>query len=220
MANFPRMVLTDSGSQLLADALNGGTLEITKVVIGSGAAGVITWPMLTNVVTPEDTLPILEQTREGNILIITTSVNNSAVVTPFWMREIGIYAKSTAFPAETLYSYTNAGDLGFYIPTTGGAFPVTLNIPLHLWVSTAENVTVEIDDGGSGGSGTTVTLNDLPQELVAMTADATPGTLAYRDGNGRFKAGLPGVNDDVANKGYVDGLIGDIESILATVVEG
>jgi len=56
----------------------------------------------------------------------------------------------------------------------------------------------------SDDMGTSITLNGVQQPEVPMTSDALPGTLAYRDGSGRAKVAAPAVNDDIANKYYVD----------------
>lgn len=47
-----------------------------------------------------------------------------------------------------------------------------------------------------------------------LTDQNVANTLAYRDANGRFKVANPSVANDVANKGYVDNIVGDIETLL------
>jgi len=53
--------------------------------------------------------------------------------------------------------------------------------------------------------------------LTAATSAATALTLVLRDAAGRFKAADPDAADDVATKGYVDGLIDSATTDLATL---
>ena len=51
-------------------------------------------------------------------------------------------------------------------------------------------------------------------KLDAATSSKTASTLAMRDSSGRLRVDTPSHNDDVANKGYVDGAVSGIASTL------
>lgn len=152
MAGLYDMIYTVDGSLLLADIIaKGATLDITKMVIGSGYMpdGKSMGQMRT-VVDPRIELPIKKKIRADDKaeIIIGSDFNNSEVTESFFYRELGVFAKGI-YPDgtesdETLYMYGNAGDSAEYIPAHAGATAVEKRIDIITYVGSKTNVSVEI----------------------------------------------------------------------------
>src|SRR5690606_35875626 len=55
-------------------------------------------------------------------------------------------------------------------------------------------------------------IEDAHDRLDTATPSATANSLMSRDANGRSKVSSPVASDDIATKGYVDGLVGSLQA--------
>src|SRR5690554_1817421 len=82
---------------------------------------------------------------------------------------------------------------------------------------------VNWQDGQAGGTPLSAANLNIMDEgiknahdrLDSATPSATANTLMSRDANGRSKVSSPVASDDIATKGYVDGLVGPLQALQA-----
>ena len=145
MAYFPKMTITNAGLKLLTNVQVGAdTITFTKMVLGDGETPASV-SALTAVVNPIIECDVTFGKNIGdNTYQIGAYFSNSSIVTGFWWREVGVFAKGKD-GKEILYSYTNAGDAGDYIPV-GADERVEKYIYNSLAVGNAESVTIEVNE--------------------------------------------------------------------------
>jgi len=152
LANFTNLRLTDAGLNLLTNVQAGAdNLTFTKMVLGDGE---LSTPIskLTALVNPKIECVVTSGKQVGTSTYQIGAVfSNLDILTGFWWRELGVYAKGND-NTEILYCYSNAGDAGDYIPV-GSDERIEKNVFVSLAVGNAENVTVEIS-----GSDTFITV--------------------------------------------------------------
>lgn len=146
MANFPGLILTDRGRDILAAALTGETLTFTRVALGDGLAPANSEGLAT-LVSEKRNAPIQSFAVIGNgTSRIRAIVTNVGLAAGFFAREVGVFATDPDTGAETLYAYANAGDQADYLPAAGGATIVEQLFDLITVVDTAPNVVAVIND--------------------------------------------------------------------------
>lgn len=124
MADFPDIMLTEKGLNMVALAQAGQQLIFTKIVLGNAVlpedADILT---LTDVISPKLNLDIASVTSKNNGQVdIEARVNNAELKKGFFCRECGVYAKIGEDGIEQLYSYTNAGSFADYLPPNTNAY--------------------------------------------------------------------------------------------------
>lgn len=146
MANFPGLILTDAGRDILAKALTGQTLTFTRVALGDGTEPA-TPETLTALVNELQTISIqsFEVIGDGTSKI-RAILTNVGITTGFFVREIGVFAQDPDTLQEVLYSYANSGSQSDFMPAEGGATIVEQVFDLFTVVDTATTVTAVIDD--------------------------------------------------------------------------
>lgn len=146
MANFPGLILTDAGRDILAKALTGQTLTFTRVGLGDGTEPA-TPETLTALVNELQTVSIqaFEMIGDGTSKI-RAILTNVGITTGFFVREIGVFAQDPDTLQEVLYSYANSGTQSDFLPAEGGATIVEQVFDLFTVVDTATTVTAVIDD--------------------------------------------------------------------------
>lgn len=146
MANFPGLILTDRGRDILAAALTGETLTFTRVALGDGLAPANPEGLAT-LVSEKRNAPIQSFAVIGNgTSRIRAIVTNVGLAAGFFAREVGVFATDPDTGSETLYAYANAGDQADYLPAAGGATIVEQLFDLITVVDTAPNVVAVIND--------------------------------------------------------------------------
>lgn len=146
MADFPFVQMTARGLELQAKAQTGQALKFLRVELGDGAAPPDV-SVLTGLVNSLQHLPIIGKKTPGNgtaeLLVVLT---NQGLATGFFMRELGVIVEDPDTGEEVLYSYTNAGMYGDYMPAYGGASIVEQTFNLITVIGNASNVTAIIND--------------------------------------------------------------------------
>lgn len=161
MAEYPSIVLTNSGLDMIAESQAGQNLIFTKLKIGDGTLGTgESIAALTALKSPKLDIPIQGFLNQGNGQVrLRYLVDNSGVAVNqgFFMREVGIYAKIGETGAEKLYAYTNGGNKVDWIPDKNT--PIDAQIfDIFVLIGNASNVTVVIN-----GSATYATVLDLTE---------------------------------------------------------
>ena len=113
---FAKVIVTDTGKDMIAKSQNGQTLTFSRVALGDGLVGEeedVT--KFTAVKNERLSLPIAKYSNLGNGQFeIQFRLTNSQVESGFWHREIGVMAKIDN-GQEQLYAYTTAGNKASYI---------------------------------------------------------------------------------------------------------
>ncbi|WP_196606488.1 phage tail protein [Pectinatus frisingensis] len=147
MAKYANVLMTNDGYNLFAQSQGAGQLIFTGMKIGDGTLNTsediktltaLKNPLLTANINGIDT------SVSGQVTL-TAIINNRAVETGFFARELGIYAKIGEDGTEKLYAYTNAGNYADYMPDKNT--PVDENkIEITLIIGNASNVIAVIND--------------------------------------------------------------------------
>lgn len=158
MANFSNNAMTENGRLLFADVQAGAVFIPTKIVMGSGIipAGKVPRTM-TDVVMPvrELTINKIEKTTDGKC-IIGGVYSNKDMDTPFYFRELAIYARAeyraangTVIKAvpEVLYSYGNAAGTADYMPAYSTDAVVEKQMDVVVYVGSVAVVSLTIESG-------------------------------------------------------------------------
>lgn len=204
-------VTTQDGGILLADVMaKEGTLDFTKIVIGSGyLPDGKSLGQMAALVNPVAQMNVIKKTRtaDRSEVVIEGTFTNVDVTTGFYYREYGIFAKAT-YPdntesAETLFVYGNAGDSAEFIPAHSGSVVITKILTNNIYVGGKTNVVLEISDGVSVSQEEfNAEVQELSTEIGKKLPTAQKGTaggVAELDNTGKVPAAqLPQLGMTVA----------------------
>ena len=194
MANFSNNAITDRGRLLFADVQAGAVFIPTKIVMGSGLMPTGSTPVtMTDVVTPvrELTINKIEKTNDGKC-IIGGVYSNRDLDTPFYFRELAIYARAeyraangtvTKAVPEVLYSYGNAAGTADYMPaySTDAVVEKQMDVVVYVGSNAAVSLTIE--------SGVYMTR----EQVIALIAENIPDadlTLVDRSTGTKYAWGI------------------------------
>ncbi|WP_338842060.1 tail fiber protein [Paenibacillus glucanolyticus] len=145
MSSFGAKGLTNKGRVLQAKAQAGVQLKYTKYVLGDAQLGGQSIATLTGVISPKKTVDVTRlKMTPPNQATVGFVLSNQDVTTGFYFRELGLYALDPD-EGEILYWYANAGDTADYIPPTNTGDVISKTIDMLVYVGTASNVTLTID---------------------------------------------------------------------------
>ncbi|AME03304.1 hypothetical protein [Selenomonas sp. oral taxon 136] len=147
MAQFPILRLTRAGQDLVGMSQGGGKLIFVRAELGDGQLGEAeSVEMLHALKHRVMQLPLQGYLNEGNGKArLRFVVDNSALTSGFFNREVGIVAKIEG-GEEKLYAYTNAGNYADYIPSKDTPIDSEI-IDLHIVIGNATHVTIETQNG-------------------------------------------------------------------------
>ena len=139
--------LTYKGLELLARGQLGKEINFTRVIMGDGEIGEAQdIRQLEGLVTPKLELPIKSINITGvGTVTMEAELKNNNLLTGFFAREVGIFAKEGTEGDEILYAYRNTADDSEYIPAGGGSEVWNLLYDIVTVVDQAENITANID---------------------------------------------------------------------------
>lgn len=148
MPNWSGGILTTQGQALQAKVDAGQTtLNFTKMKLGSGVlANGQNLQSLTDLIAPQQNVPISGISVSGNITTLTGVITNSGLATGYQVRELGVFAQDPA-AGEILYSIT-IDSMPDFLPPEGGATAVSQEFNYHIAVSNAANVSATISTSG------------------------------------------------------------------------
>lgn len=192
MGIFANNAITDVGRILLAEAQAGAVFTPTRLVIGSGnMPSGKTVESMTDVITPVKSLEINKKMRTPDGKFICGGVyTNEDITSPFYFRELALYAKPvyinangtvTSEGAEVLYSYGNAGATADLMPAYSTNTVVERQIDLITWIGNTATVNMVIESGLA--------------DFIPMGYMGTPEGVATLGADGRIPAGqLPSMD--------------------------
>lgn len=159
MAQF-EICITEKGRELLAASVSGEPLTFSKMVLGDGGYGG-DLSQVEGVISPKVQLEIGAVERYENQVSIQSVITPGLEISPFFWREVGVYAQDPATGGDVLTVYGNAGDKGDYLSGAGGVLDEKIiNI----------TILVEPDEVVTDFSGI---LFVTQQEFLAHTGDNT-----------------------------------------------
>ena len=184
MAQYPKITLTNSGLNMIAESQGGTELIFTKMIMGDGElASGEDIKVLTGVKNAMLTVPLQGFLNQGEGQVrLRFAISNETLNTGFFAREIGVYAKLGESGAEQLYAYTNAGNKTDYVPDK--SVPLDSQIlDLYIIVGNATGVSAVLDGNASYATKLDITEHntapDAHTDIRALVETATK------------KAGLP-----------------------------
>ena len=192
MGIFANNNITDVGRILLAECMAGAIFTPTRIVMGSGSmTSGQTVESMTGVITPVKSLEINKKLRSPDGKFICGGIyTNKDITSPFYFRELSLYAKPVYLDAngavasegeEVLYSYGNAGATADLMPAYGTNTVIERQIDLVTWIGNTASVNMTIESGLAG--------------YIPIGEKAVPGGVATLGDDGLIPADqLPGMD--------------------------
>lgn len=144
---LPSMTLTAKGRKLYGKAHSGECgIEFTKIVVGTGYID-----------SPDEAAALTALKNEVNATVNTLTIRAiddstvcisariTAADSPFYMREIGLFANDPD-EGSILYGYCNFADTADYVETYKGLFSATQDIDIYIAVGNSANFSVDITE--------------------------------------------------------------------------
>ena len=181
MADFGIMTITNLGLTLYAKAQTGTAIVFTKMQVGSGDLSVgQAIATLTALIDSEFDVAISGITVDtaNHVARVKGTKDNTGMLAGLITKELGLFATDPD-DGEILYAYTNAGDLGDYIPPAAdGLFTRTYKI--NAAIGNATNVTIVVPQDVYA---TLEDLEDLQSEtgVLLATKETPAGAQAKAD---------------------------------------
>lgn len=168
MGQYNGAVITAAGQGVIAQAIGGDTLEITKIV--SSATAIPAGTDLTTLVSISDieqtVTPGNVQVFNGNILQVPARFTNAGVNTAYLIQTLGVFGQVTG-GSETLLAVSTAITPD-QMPAESAVAPSAFIYNLQLTVQSADQITVTVDDAGTA---TVEDLNTLYATIDAQKLD-------------------------------------------------
>ena len=181
------MILTSQGRNLIAKALTGKELHFTRAYVGDGTLGSRDPSALTALISPKRELPIQSMNVTGSIgtAEVVLEMSNKNLVTGFFVREYGLFARDPDTGQEVLYSYCNKGSEAGYLEGDNGTDQIAYSLSLVTVVDQAPNVTAYITNTNQY-----VTISRMEQRVMDIYApyDSPAGFWSFTQNDGeRFR---------------------------------
>jgi hypothetical protein len=199
MGQYNGAVITTAGQAVLAQAIGGAELTITKVVTSAAAIPPGTdLTALTTIADVEQTeQPTSVQVFNDNIVQISTRFSNAGVASAYLIQTLGVFGQVTG-GAETLLAVSTAITPD-QMPAEDAIAPSAFIYNIQLTVQSADQITVTVNDAG------TATVEDV---------QALDGAKLNKDGNsGNTKVNFVNSPDPAVTS--LDTLISSITSGLS-----
>ncbi len=149
MAEFSKLIITESGQELLAKMIaQTGTIEFTKICASSAQYLEDQLTTLTAIDEIRQTNLVSKVIRTNNTAVkIDTAYTNEDLTEGYYMRTLGLYAKEADAAEEVLYAVTVETSGNCYIPAYNGVTITGAYLQFVTTVGNAENVSLEVDPG-------------------------------------------------------------------------
>ena len=142
------MTLTVAGHNLMARAVSGEELHLSRIVMGDGdlPEGVNIKDM-TALYSPKMELPIINKRVDGvGTCVLTAQISNVNLEQGFEAKELGVFATDPASGEEILYAVRNTGVYSEWVPGKNSGAKVLSTYDVMIVVAQAENITVELSE--------------------------------------------------------------------------
>lgn len=141
-----KFYLTAAGETLLAKAQIGQNLNFSKIEVGQGNLPDGTdITGLQGLIDPIKNIPIIGKEVSNKTARVKGYFNNQGISTPFYWKEVGLFADDPDLGKAVLYGYGFATASADRIPTYSVS-PTEFTFVLVTQVGNATNVTASIDE--------------------------------------------------------------------------
>lgn len=148
MAGFNNIYITTEGAKLAAKTIEGKILKFSHAKLGSGTlsdTSVSAIKQRTSLVKAVMECDILKAEKTGDTqATVSFLLKNTEADSPFYFRELGIFAIDPDTQNEVLYAYANAGSNAEYINNSVSEI-VEKYINLVITIDNADNVSITLD---------------------------------------------------------------------------
>jgi hypothetical protein len=175
MGQYNGAVITTAGQAVLAQAIGGAELTITKVVTSATAIPPGTdLTALTTIADVEQTeQPTSVQVFNDNIVQISTRFSNAGVAEAYLIQTLGVFGQVTG-GAETLLAVSTAITPD-QMPAEDAIAPSAFIYNIQLTVQSADQITVTVNDAGTATVEDiriiNITLQDHQDQISKNAAD-------------------------------------------------
>ena len=207
MAAFNKAVLTVRGNNLLTGALNGDSIEFTRLETGDGTYdGTEDLSAMDRLRSKRQEFPFLRMEKDSDrSVMLVAMISNEGLETGYRMTEIGVFGKLRNSDEEVLCSVTTAvtGGADFW-PSFNGMHPSKMVLRYHVTVSPDASPCIAVEDD-------TV--------LAEIAAESNRAHAAERELSERITESVAGALEDAKRyadsaytqaSGYTDGKIADL----------
>lgn len=146
MSEYYGFVITNAGYELIAKLVSGKTLNLSRIMVGSGAVPDGTDPReLKNLVAPVAAGTSTKPTYDGTTVRMTIEYRsdlNGGLDAGFWLREFGVYAFDPD-KGEVLIYYGTLGDRPQYVSAASDTGVDVRRFPVGIVIGEGLGVTVD-----------------------------------------------------------------------------
>ena len=148
MAEFTKLIITDTGRALLAKMISGsGNIEFTNVSASCTEYTDAELGGLTSLSDVKQTSRISKVTRTNEVAVkVEAAFTNKELAEGYYMKALGLYAVDPDV-GEILYAVTRETSGNCYMPAYNGVTVSGAYVQLVTTVGNAENVSLEVDSG-------------------------------------------------------------------------
>lgn len=166
MGQYNGAVITTAGQAVLAQAIGGAELTITKVVTSATAIPPgADLTALTAIVDVEQTeQPTSVQVFNDNIVQISTRFSNAGVAAAYLIQTLGVFGQVTG-GAETLLAVSTAITPD-QMPAEDAIAPSAFIYNIQLTVQSADQITVTVNDAGTASIADIIQLQQADQTII------------------------------------------------------
>ena len=163
MAGFSKLVITKNGQSLIAKVLaDNKKMEFTKISTSSKSYELEDLKKLNVLDEIKQTGSISHISRTNNTIVqVETSYDNTKLTDGYFLRTIGLFAKTQDEP-EILYAVAIETGNGVYMPAYNGTTISGINLQLVTTVGNADKVTFEIN---MSAVATLSNVNELKEQI-------------------------------------------------------
>lgn len=178
MGQYNGAVITTAGQAVLAQAIGGAELTITKVVTSATAIPPGTdLTALTTIADVEQTeQPTSVQVFNDNIVQISTRFSNAGVAAAYLIQTLGVFGQVTG-GAETLLAVSTAVTPD-QMPAEDSIAPSAFIYNIQLTVQSADQITVTVNDAGTA---TVEDVQALDEAKLDKDGDGKDVTVTFND---------------------------------------
>ena len=148
MAGFNNIYITTEGAKLAAKTIEGKIIKFSHAKLGSGTlsdTSVSAIKKRTSLVKTVMECDILKAEKTGDTqATVSFLLKNTEASSPFYFRELGLFAIDPDTQNEVLYAYANAGNNAEYINNSVSEI-VEKYINIVITIDNADNVSITLD---------------------------------------------------------------------------
>lgn len=192
MSEFTKLIPTDAGRELIADALaQNGNISFTRMVVSSEEYTEEEIPLLTDISGVEQAADSVRVTKKGETAVrAAAEFNNRSLKDGYYIRAVGLYANAAA-GGEILYAAALETSGNAYMPPYNENTVSSIWIDLYITVENTEHITLEVAPAGMATVGDIQELREGLVQLKSTRKDAVLYASAWTGTDSPYSYSLP-----------------------------